>query len=97
MGRLRLWLLSGLGAAAPATLRLGLLASTTGKRYLARAVRCAAPFCDSLRPFAIAGRSGLHTGEIELKRDDAAGMAVHIAARVAAEESARNGCVEHRT
>ena len=29
-------------------------------------------------------RSGLHTGEIELKRDDIGGIAVHIAARVAA-------------
>ena len=29
-------------------------------------------------------RAGLHTGEIELRGDDVAGMAVHIAARVAA-------------
>jgi len=28
-------------------------------------------------------RSGLHTGEIEIKHDDIAGIAVHIAARVA--------------
>ena len=28
-------------------------------------------------------RSGLHTGEIEFKRDDVGGIAVHIAARVA--------------
>jgi class 3 adenylate cyclase len=33
-------------------------------------------------------RSGLHTGEIEMKRDDIAGIAVHIAARVAAEAEA---------
>ncbi len=33
-------------------------------------------------------RSGLHAGEIELKRDDIAGIAVHIAARVAAEAEA---------
>ena len=69
----------------PAPLRLGLLAGAIEKRYLARAVRCAAPFCDLMRPFAIAVRSGLHIDEIELKRDDVAGMAVHIAARVAVE------------
>jgi class 3 adenylate cyclase len=33
-------------------------------------------------------RSGLHTDEIELKRDDVTGIAVHIAARVAAEAKA---------
>jgi class 3 adenylate cyclase len=54
----------------------------------ARAVRCAASISDSMRPFGIAVRSGLHTGEIELKRDDVAGIAVHIAARVAAEAKA---------
>ena len=83
LGRLRL--LSSLGSAAPRPLRLGLLAGATEKRYRARAVRCAAPFCDLMRPFAIAVRSGLHIDEIELKRDDVAGMAVHIAARVAVE------------
>jgi len=51
----------------------------------ARAVRCAAAISDSVRPLGIAVRSGLHTGEIELKRDDIAGIAVHIAARVAGE------------
>jgi len=54
----------------------------------ARAVRCAAAISDSVRPLGIAVRSGLHTGEIELKRDDIAGIAVHIAARVAAEAEA---------
>ena len=51
----------------------------------ARAVRCAASICELVRPLGIAVRSGLHTGEIELKRDDVAFIAVHIAARVAAE------------
>ena len=51
----------------------------------ARAVRCAAAISESIRPLGITVRSGLHTGEIELKRDDIAGIAVHIAARVAAE------------
>jgi pimeloyl-ACP methyl ester carboxylesterase len=54
----------------------------------ARAVRCAAAISDSLRPLGIPVRSGLHTGEIELKRDDVAGIAVHIAARVAAQAEA---------
>ena len=54
----------------------------------ARAVRCAASICESVRPLGISIRSGLHTGEVELKRDDVAGIAVHIAARVAAEAEA---------
>ena len=54
----------------------------------ARAVRCAASICELVRPLGIAVRSGLHTGEVELKRDDVAGIAVHIAARVAAEAAA---------
>jgi len=59
----------------------GFLATFDGP---ARAVRCAAAISDSIRPLGIAVRSGLHTGEIELKRDDVAGIAVHTAARVAA-------------
>ena len=54
----------------------------------ARAVRCAASICELVRPLGIAVRSGLHTGEVELKRDDVAGISVHIAARVAAEAAA---------
>ena len=63
----------------------GFLATFDGP---ARAVRCAACICESVRPLGIAVRSGLHTGEVELKRDDVAGIAVHIAARVAAEAEA---------
>jgi class 3 adenylate cyclase len=33
--------------------------------------------------FGIETRAGVHTGEIELRDDDVAGMAVHIGARVA--------------
>jgi class 3 adenylate cyclase len=54
----------------------------------ARAVRCAAAISESVRPRGIAVRAGLHTGEIELKRDDVAGIAVHIAARIAGEATA---------
>jgi len=54
----------------------------------AHAVGCAAAICDALPPLGIAVRSGLHTGEVELKRDDVAGIAVHTAARVVAEAKA---------
>jgi class 3 adenylate cyclase len=67
------------------TLGDGFLATFDGP---ARAVRCAAAISASLRPLGITVRSGLHTGEIELKRDDVAGIAVHTAARVAAEAEA---------
>ena len=63
----------------------GFLATFDGP---ARAVRCAAAISDSVRPLSIAVRSGLHTGEIELTPDDVTGVAVHIAARVAAEAKA---------
>lgn len=58
----------------------GFLATFDGP---ARAVRCAAAIAQGVQPLGIAVRSGLHTGEIELKRDDIGGIAVHIAARVA--------------
>jgi len=63
----------------------GFLATFDGP---ARAVRCAASICESVRPLGIAVRSGLHTGEIELTPGDVTGIAVHIAARVAAEAEA---------
>jgi class 3 adenylate cyclase/pimeloyl-ACP methyl ester carboxylesterase len=59
----------------------GFLATFDGP---ARAVRCAAAIAQSVTALGIAVRSGLHTGEIELLRDDdIGGIAVHIAARVA--------------
>ena len=63
----------------------GFLATFDGP---ARAIRCAAAISDAVRPLGIAVRSGLHTGEIELTTDDVTGIAVHIAARVAAEADA---------
>lgn len=50
----------------------------------ARAVRCASAIAEIVQPLGIAVRAGLHTGEIELKGDDISGIAVSIAARVAA-------------
>jgi class 3 adenylate cyclase len=59
----------------------GFLATFDGP---ARAVRCASAIADTMQPLGLAVRGGLHTGEIELKGDDIGGIAVNIAARVAA-------------
>jgi class 3 adenylate cyclase len=67
------------------TLGDGFLATFDGP---ARAIRCAAAISDAVQPLGIAVRSGLHTGEIELADDDVTGIAVHIAARVAAQAAA---------
>jgi class 3 adenylate cyclase len=50
----------------------------------ARAIRCGCAIRDEARRLGIQTRAGLHTGEIELRGDDIAGVTVHIAARVAA-------------
>ncbi|MGA8724619.1 MAG: adenylate/guanylate cyclase domain-containing protein [Acidimicrobiales bacterium] len=59
----------------------GMLATFDGP---ARAVRCAAAIRDALGQHGIAVRAGLHTGEIELRDGDVAGLAVHIASRISA-------------
>ena len=59
----------------------GFLATFDGP---ARAVRCASAIAETVQPLGIAVRGGLHTGEIELKGADIGGIAVNIAARVAA-------------
>jgi class 3 adenylate cyclase len=59
----------------------GLLATFDGPN---RAIRCACAVRERLRPLGLEVRSGLHTGECELIGDDVGGIAVHIAARVAA-------------
>ncbi len=48
------------------------------------ALRCARAICEAVRALGIELRAGLHTGECEIIGDDVGGMAVHIAARVAA-------------
>jgi class 3 adenylate cyclase len=58
----------------------GFLATFDGP---ARAVRCAAAIAERVRPLGIEVRSGLHTGEIELRGEDVGGIAVHTAERVA--------------
>jgi class 3 adenylate cyclase len=63
---------------------------TTGDGFLAcfdgpaRAIRCARAIADRTHALGIDVRAGLHTGECETRGDDLAGVAVHIAARVAA-------------
>ncbi|MDX6639044.1 MAG: hypothetical protein QOF12_55 [Solirubrobacteraceae bacterium] len=48
------------------------------------ALRCARAVVDAVRPLGLELHVGLHTGECEIVGEDVGGMAVHIAARVAA-------------
>jgi class 3 adenylate cyclase len=50
----------------------------------ARGVRCAERIVAAARELGLELRAGLHTGECELRQNDIAGVAVHIAARVSA-------------
>jgi class 3 adenylate cyclase len=50
----------------------------------ARAIRCAVSITDALHGVGIDCRIGLHAGECELRGGTASGVAIHIAARVAA-------------
>jgi class 3 adenylate cyclase len=59
----------------------GMLATFDGP---ARAVQCAQNLRDALAVAGVPIRAGLHTGEVERRQDDLGGIAVHIAARVAA-------------
>jgi class 3 adenylate cyclase len=58
----------------------GILATFDGP---ARAVRCAGTLLDAAKGQGITLRAGLHTGEIEFRPTDLAGIAVHIAKRIA--------------
>lgn len=68
----------------------GRLVKGTGDGVLAtfdapsRGLRCAEMLRSELAEADIAIRAGVHTGEVELRGDDVAGIGVHIAARVAA-------------
>jgi class 3 adenylate cyclase len=63
---------------------------TVGDGFLAtfdspgRAVDCAQATREALRALGVEIRAGIHTGEIEVRGDDVAGLAVHIGARVSA-------------
>jgi class 3 adenylate cyclase len=66
----------------------GRLVKQLGDGYLAmfdrpaQAVRAAAKICKETKALGVQFRSGLHTGEVELRGEDIGGIAVHIAARV---------------
>jgi class 3 adenylate cyclase len=64
----------------------GILAMFDGP---ARAIRCACSIRDETLRLGVDVRAGLHAGEVEMRRDDVAGIGVHIAARV--DELARPG------
>ena len=57
----------------------GFLATFDGP---ARAIRCATTIAEGLRRLGIDVRTGLHTGELEMRNGDVGGLAVHIGARV---------------
>ena len=63
------------------TLGDGFLATFDGP---ARAVRCALSIAGAVRSIGLEVRSGVHTGEVEVRGEDIGGVAVHIAARIAA-------------
>jgi class 3 adenylate cyclase len=68
----------------------GRLIRTTGDGMLAtfdgpgRALRCAKAFTAALQPLGLEVRAGVHTGEIEMRGPDIAGIGVHIGQRVSA-------------
>lgn len=66
----------------------GRVVKSTGDGHLTvfdgagRAIRCAQGIVEGARVMGLPLRSGVHTGEIELRGDDVAGYAVHLAQRV---------------
>jgi class 3 adenylate cyclase/pimeloyl-ACP methyl ester carboxylesterase len=68
----------------------GVEVKTTGDGFLAtfdspsRAVRAAQAICRAAPAAGVQVRAGLHTGEVERRGDDVAGVGVHVGARVAA-------------
>jgi pimeloyl-ACP methyl ester carboxylesterase len=64
--------------------------NTTGDGFVAsfdgpaRAIRCAVAISEATRHLGIEVRSGIHTGECEVRGDDLGGLTVHIANRIAA-------------
>jgi class 3 adenylate cyclase len=65
--------------------------NTTGDGFFAafdsptQAAHCARAIVDASASARLAVRAGIHTGECERRGDDLAGLAIHIAARVASE------------
>ena len=71
--------LDGFGGDLVKTTGDGLLATFDGP---ARAIRCARSMAERVEPLGVKIRAGVHTGEIERRNGDVAGIAVHIASRV---------------
>jgi class 3 adenylate cyclase len=63
----------------------GILATFDGP---ARAIQCGLAICHGARQLGLEVRVGVHTGEVERRGDDVAGIGVHIAARVQAHAQA---------
>jgi len=80
----------------------GVEVKTTGDGFLAtfdgpgRAIHCSLSLIAAIQLIGIEIRAGLHTGEVEVSKNDVRGIAVHIAARVAAQAQA-NECLVTRT
>jgi class 3 adenylate cyclase len=47
-----------------------------------RAIACALRICAAARVLGLEIRAGIHTGEVEMAKDDLRGVAVHLAARI---------------
>jgi class 3 adenylate cyclase len=66
----------------------GRVVNSAGDGFLAifdspgRAIACARSIRTALVPAGLQVRSGIHTGEVEVRGDDIAGLAVHVGARV---------------
>jgi pimeloyl-ACP methyl ester carboxylesterase len=77
-------------AAAVVERHRGTLVKRTGDGLLAtfdgpgKGIRAAKELQDAVRPLGLALRAGVHTGEVERRPDDVAGIGVHIGARVSA-------------
>jgi class 3 adenylate cyclase len=69
----------------------GRVVNTMGDGFVAtfdgpgRAIHCACAIRDAVEALGIEVRTGLHTGEVEVRGDDVAGIAVHLAQRVSAQ------------
>jgi pimeloyl-ACP methyl ester carboxylesterase len=80
----------------------GVEVKTTGDGFLARfdgpgrAIHCSLSIIPAMRSLGIEIRAGLHTGEVEVGKNDVRGIAVHVAARVAAQAQASE-CLVTRT
>ncbi len=61
----------------------------------AQGFRCAQAVAADVAPLGLELRIGLHIGEVEFRGDDVAGIAVHIAARVAAMAGGGEVMVSH--